>query len=261
MSSSTSKEKENVNNININLKNQNDDHLHQSRSNSTMDVPPMSELDSEVLENLPPEILAEMNEFYGGKLKSFLSKLKSENIEVGSSSILPSSLSQIDASVLQELPKEIQNDIIDLLPPHRNLEPEPSLPDPQPGQLWVGDPPNWIQKFSSSNLQILRLFSDTYSQLKSNHDLSSLLLKCISSSQILCNDFNDDYDDVISCLHELLKQYIDLKIDSDLEEIHTCFRLLKRLSGKSEIFLQVYNITLPRLQMIVSEKYGGSLHI
>ncbi|KAI3753074.1 hypothetical protein L2E82_25119 [Cichorium intybus] len=261
VSSSTSIEKENVNNININLKNQNDDHLHQSRSNSTMDVPPMSELDSEVLENLPPEILAEMNEFYGGKLKSFLSKRKSENIEVGSSSILPSSLSQIDASVLQELPEEIQNDIIDLLPPHRNLEPEPSLPDPQPGQLWVGDPPNWIQKFSSSNLQILRLFSDTYSQLKSNHDLSSLLLKCISSSEILCNDFNDDYDDVISCLHELLKQYIDLKIDSDLEEIHTCFRLLKRLSGKSEIFLQVYNITLPRLQMIVSEKYGGSLHI
>ncbi|CAI9294554.1 unnamed protein product [Lactuca saligna] len=286
VSASATKEKENLKIIN--KKEKIDDHVHQSTSNSTMEVPPMSELDSQVLESLPPEILSEINDFYGGKLKSFISKRKSKTIEIETSSVfpgnvqgisdtvtvtptdastsqnidtMPTSLSQIDASVLQELPEEIRNDIIDLLPPHRNPDSDSPLRDPpQTGQLWVGDPPQWVEKFRSSDIQILRLFSSTYSQLKSKRDLSSLLLKIISSSGelllLLCND-----DNGINWLCELLKQYIQLKLDSDLEEIHTCFRLLKRLSGKSEVLLQVYNITLPQLQMCVSEKYGGSLDI
>lgn len=49
----------------------------------------MSELDSQVLESLPPEILSEINDFYGGKLKSFISKRKSKTIEIGTSSVFP----------------------------------------------------------------------------------------------------------------------------------------------------------------------------
>ncbi|KAL4555827.1 hypothetical protein LXL04_038456 [Taraxacum kok-saghyz] len=247
---------------------QNDDHLHQTRSNSTIDIPPMSELDSDVLENLPPDILSEINHFYGGKLNTFISKHKSEitnlpqNIQGKSQNTetMPTSLSQIDDTVLQQLPEELRNDIIHLLPPHRNHQPQPSSPGPPTSQLWVGDPPQWVGKFRSSHIQILRVFSETYSGLKSNSNLSSLLLKSISFSELIISDDDDD-DEGISWLCEILKQYIDLKIDSDLEELHTCFRLLKRLSGKSKALVQVYNLTLPHLQMSVGEKYGGSLHI
>nr|GEW81760.1 DNA repair protein REV1 isoform X1 [Tanacetum cinerariifolium] len=101
--------------------------------------------------------------------------------------------------------------------------------------LWSGNPPHWVQIYKSSDSQILRYLSDTY-----------------SGSTTEC-------DDASRCLCELLQQYIELKVESDLEEIHTCFRILRRLSVKSELFLQVYNTTIPHLQMTVGEKYGGSL--
>nr|XP_043621063.1 DNA repair protein REV1 [Erigeron canadensis] len=290
-------------------------HLHQSRSNSSMgadmsnpesnrgvDMPPLSDLDSEVLESLPPDILSEMNDLYGGKLKSFMSKLKSESIGVGTSSlipenaegvrahpepgmldndgaaptsqyvgVMPSSLSEVDASVLQQLPEEIRDDILDHLPAHRNQEAPQGL-DHLPvqselmdvsssNQLWAGNPPQWVEKFKSSDSQILRYFSDIYNGLGSIRDLSSVLLRSVST-MVICNGGSTlDCDDTIGCLCELLKQYIQLKVESDLEEIHKCYRLLKRLSAKSKLFLQVYNTSMPHLQMTVSEKYGGNLLI
>lgn len=74
-------------------------HHHQPRSNSDVgnilsnhssDVPPLSDLDSDVLESLPPEIFSEINDLYGGKLKNFISKRKSESI--GVSSALPANV-------------------------------------------------------------------------------------------------------------------------------------------------------------------------
>ncbi|PWA92321.1 BRCT domain-containing protein [Artemisia annua] len=303
------------------------DQLDQSKSNSTLGaimsnreanhssgVPSSpSEFDADCLKSLPPEIFSEYNEFYGGKLISFVSKHRSESIDVGTSSILPgdaqgvrakleseisnnvaaastsqivgdvgvmpSSLSQIDASALQEYPQEIRDEILNNLPAHRNPE---TISDASPlglnlnhleiqakptdhdssNALWSGNPPHWVQMYKSSDSQILRYLSDTYSGLKSTYDLSSVLLKSVAATEVVCiGGRTTECDDAIRCLCELLKQYIELKVESDLEEIHTCFRILRRLSVKSELFLQVYNTTIPHLQMTVSEKYGGSLYI
>ena len=48
-----------------------------------------SEFDADCLKSLPPEIFSEYNEFYGGKLISFVSKHMPESIDVGTSSIVP----------------------------------------------------------------------------------------------------------------------------------------------------------------------------
>ncbi|KAJ9561161.1 hypothetical protein OSB04_006321 [Centaurea solstitialis] len=284
--SSSSREKRNQD-----TKEQIGDHLYPSISNSSVsanlsnreasrssDVPPLSELDLEVLESLPPEILSEMNDLYGGKLKGFIVKRKSEE-GVGTSSILPgnvegaredfrpelvdnvaavastsqnvgvmpSSLSQIDASVLQQLPEEIRDDILGLLPAHRNLETvsnnglnhlavqvEP-MDHGSSSQLWVGNPPRWVEKFKSSNGRILRFLSETYSGLGSVCNLSSVLLKSVSATELFIGKSSGEYDDDFTCLCEFLKQYIDLKVESDLEETHTCFRLLKRYTSEPYI--------------------------
>ncbi|KAK1423808.1 hypothetical protein QVD17_19117 [Tagetes erecta] len=290
-------------------------HHHQSRSNSDVgnmlpnreanrssDVPPLSDLDTDVLESLPPEIFSEINDLYGGKLQDLMSKHKLESIRAGTSSILPgnvegvgpqskpritsenvaaastspnidmmpSSLSQIDPSVLQQLPEEIRNDITDLLPAHRGPQTQSHdhpvdqvkpTEDRSSHQLWVGNPPQWVEKFKSSDYQILRFFSDTYRGSRSNCGLSSVLLKSVSANEVCDGGSTIDCDDIISCLCQLMKEYVDLKVDSDLEEIHTCFRLLKRLSGRSKLLLQVYNTILPHLQTSVREKYGGSLRM
>ncbi|KAJ0798281.1 putative DNA-directed DNA polymerase [Helianthus annuus] len=292
-------------------------HHHQPRSNSVVgniisnreanngsDVPPLSDLDSDVLESLPPEIFSEINDLYGGKLYDFISKHRFKSTGVGTSSIspgnvegarpqsepetvseniaaaastslnidiMPSSLSQLDPSVLQQLPEEIRNDITGILPAHRDpqiqshnhLVDQAKLTDGDSSShlLWAGDPPQWVAKFKSSDSQILRYFSDTYSGFRSTHGLSSVLLKSVSANVVCGGGSTVDCDDSISWLCQLLKEYADLKLESDLEEIHTCFRLLRRLSGKSKLFLQVYNTSLPHLQTAVSEKYGGSLRI
>ncbi|KAL8255397.1 hypothetical protein R6Q59_033618 [Mikania micrantha] len=310
-SASPSKERENKD-----TKEQNGcPHHHQPRSNSdysnnlstqeannSSDVPPLSDLDSDVLESLPLEILSEINDLYGGKLMNFMSKQKLESIGVGTSSnlhgrvqgvtpesepgiisesiaaastiqnidIMPSSLSQIDPSVLQELPEKIRNDVTDLLPAHREVQTrshDHPVDQVKPThhssshQFWVGNPPQWVVKFKSNNSPILRFFSDTYSGFGSTHGLSSVLLKSISANEICFDGSAVECDDTIRCLCQLLKEYVDLKLGSDLEEIHTCFRLLRRLSGRSKLLLQVYNTTLPYLQKAVIEGYGGSLHI
>ncbi|XP_071726230.1 DNA repair protein REV1-like isoform X2 [Rutidosis leptorrhynchoides] len=276
-------------------------------------VPPLSDLDSDVLESLPADILSEINDLYGGKLKTFMSKKhnKSESSGggvVGTSSIfpgaggmqdnvgvMPSSLSQIDASVLEQLPEEIRDDILGglLVPAHTtNLQTPPPPPqrlnhvqvesepmddddDSSSNHLWIGRPPEWVNKFKFSGSQILRFLSDTYNNSglekrgrSTSCDLSWVLLKAVSAPEIsiggttTAESSSSAHDDtIINFLCDLFKQYIQLKLESDLEEIHTCFRLLRRLSVKSKLFLQVYNTTIGQLQMTVSKKYGASLHI
>ncbi|XP_024966568.1 DNA repair protein REV1 isoform X4 [Cynara cardunculus var. scolymus] len=290
--SSSSRERRNQD-----IKEQIGDHLYPSRSNSSVsanlfnreanrssDVPPLSELDLEVLESLPPEILSEMNDLYGGKLKGFILKRKFEDVGVGTSStlsgnaegvrehfrpelvynvaavastsqnvgVMPSSLSQIDASVLQQLPEEIRDDILEVLPAHRNLE-TVSNNEAEPrdcsssNQLWVGNPPQWVEKFKSSDGQILRFLSETYSELGSSCNLSSVLLRSVSA--VCIGESNGECVDEISCLYEFLKQYIDLKVESDLEEIHTCFRLLRRYTS------EIYSCILFFLYLIAASSH------
>ncbi|KAI3786282.1 hypothetical protein L1987_39856 [Smallanthus sonchifolius] len=198
----------------------------------------------------------------------------SENIAAASTSqdidMMPSSLSQIDPSVLQQLPEEIRNDITDILPAHRDphtlshdhLVDQVTPTDHRSShQLWAGNPPQWVEKFKSSDSRILRFFSDTYSGFGWTSGLSSVLLKSVSANEVCVGGSTMECDDIVSCLCQLLNEYVDLKLESDLEEIHTCFRLLRRLSGRSKLLLQVYTTTLPHLQTTVREKYGGSLCI
>jgi DNA repair protein REV1 len=60
---------------------------HSSKVNLTIDrstrvdaveLPPLSELDLEVLKNLPPEIISEMNDMYKGELRGFLDMISGD---------------------------------------------------------------------------------------------------------------------------------------------------------------------------------------
>ncbi|XP_050210154.1 DNA repair protein REV1 [Mercurialis annua] len=203
----------------------------------------------------------------------------------GNNDLMPLSLSQVDTSVLQQLPEELKADILGLLPAHRrkelNSNPStiPLIENPQEllniteneaipmdshlnNDLWNGNPPRWVGKFKATNYLILHKMSEIYDTLGSTGNLSSLLQH--TNSKSMCHPIennNDSWDDEArNYVCELLKQYINLKIESDIEEIYICFRLLRRLTKKSKFFVQVYDIVFPYLQASVGEHYGGSLH-
>ncbi|GFQ07259.1 DNA repair protein rev1 [Phtheirospermum japonicum] len=272
-------------------------------------LPPLQDLDMVVLESLPPEVVSEINDMYGGKLLDFISKIKNKTVNtninatlqsscedlcvpieeteslpaahlVGSNTIaaemecdeqapaiqaespsvcvdylLPSSLSQVDFSVLQQLPDELRKDIIELLPQHREpgfakgsssnvIEEQTELSD-----LWSGSPPKWVEKFQKSNCSTLNNLAMIH-QFGSGGCLSSLLQRMMSRIFLPIEVATDVSDDAVSWLCELFKQYVDLKIATDIEEIYFCMCLLKRLSGRSEFFLEVFNIILPHLQVL-----------
>ncbi|GFY95013.1 DNA-directed DNA polymerase [Actinidia rufa] len=160
----------------------------------------------------------------------------------------PLSLSQVDISVLEQLPEELRVDILEQLPAHRRpgcaadvtLNPtsksKESLslkcPENQPAhsrkELWVGNPPEWVGKFKDSNCWILKILADVYYRSGSMGLLSSILQCILSEFQLLMDASNDGWEDAISCLSDLLEQYIKLRIETDIEEIYVCFRLLRR---------------------------------
>ncbi|CAL5358073.1 unnamed protein product [Camellia sinensis] len=166
--------------------------------------------------------------------------------------LMPSSLSQVDISVLQQLPEELRVDILEVLPAHRRpectsdaalgptskSEESPCLKCPENrlgsmnsvsrNELWVGNPPEWVEKFKDSNCSILKFLADMYYRSGSRGRLSSILQCTLSESELHSDASNDGWDDAIGCLCDLLKQYIKLQIETDIEEIYVCFRLLRR---------------------------------
>ncbi|KAK4563262.1 hypothetical protein RGQ29_005682 [Quercus rubra] len=199
--------------------------------------------------------------------------------------LIPSSLSQVDTSVLQQLPEELKVDILEHLPAHRMQVFSPNvLLDPTEiplealgtktaennsgskdfvldNNLWVGIPPQWVDKFKVSNCLILNILAEMYYKSGSTGNLSPILQRISSVSLHQLDAFQDGWDEAMYILCELLKQYIKLKIELDIEEIYVCFRLLRRFAMKSELFIQVYNIVSPYLQALVGENYGGNLHM
>ncbi|XVE49265.1 hypothetical protein DITRI_Ditri01bG0069000 [Diplodiscus trichospermus] len=199
--------------------------------------------------------------------------------------IMPSSLSQVDTSVLQQLPEELRADIFEMLPAHRRQEicalgpntdnlHNPSgikTTDNQPGStvtgvsnnLWTGNPPLWVDKFKVSNLLILKFFAEMYYKANSAEpdSLSSILQCAIAQSLHPFDARCDARNEAIRSFSELLIEYIKLKIAVDIEEIYVSFRLLRRLSSRSNFFFEVYNLVFPYLQASVDENYGGNLHI
>lgn len=153
--------------------------------------------------------------------------------------------------MLQELPEDVRVDILKSFPAYRSsgtaaevallptTDHQNSLYLPSKdhsyqiedmfpsGNLWMGYPPKWVEKFKNNKCPILRKLAEDYGTGPCDK-LSCVLQKLVSR----CNEFevhrSKGPNEVISHLSELLQHYIDLKIEQDLEEIHICFRLLKR---------------------------------
>lgn len=166
---------------------------------------------------------------------------------------MPSSLSQVDTTVLQQLPEELRVDIIEQLPAHRQQDfsinaalhsfgehPPELLPNITSGNfwestdsvlkcnLWIGNPPKWVDEFKESKYMILKILANMYYKSGCSGNLSSILRHTILESQHLLDVNFEGWDEALGCLCELLKQYIELKIELDIEEIYICFRLLRR---------------------------------
>lgn len=166
---------------------------------------------------------------------------------------MPSSLSQVDTTVLQQLPEELKVDIVEQLPAHRKQEfslntalssfgkhPPELLPNMTTNNflestdsilecnLWIGSPPKWVDKFKESKCTMLKILANMYHKLGSSGDLSSILRHTILEHQRLLDTNSEGWDEALCYFCELLKQYIDQKIEFDIEEIYICFRLLRR---------------------------------
>lgn len=163
--------------------------------------------------------------------------------------VMPYSLSQIDVSVLHQLPEEMRADILELLPAHRKQECNSDLvhaksspqqtfdsnytkdlsgPRESINDFWLGDPPIWVEDFKKSSCLVLSVFADSYYKSGSTGQLSSILRRAMFDFVPSLGSTPDGLDDAILCLCNLFKQYIKLKIETDIEEIYLCFRLLKR---------------------------------
>ncbi|KAK7308091.1 hypothetical protein VNO77_41686 [Canavalia gladiata] len=162
---------------------------------------------------------------------------------------LPSSLSQVDGSVFQQLPEDLKAVIIEQLPAHRTPEICSNVDGVPPSEnhhvllgvetcenypgssyldnLWDGNPPNWAGKFKVSSCLILKKLAEMYCKSGLTSTLSSALHQ-ITSEFYELNLSHQISDETVNIMCELLKQYIKVKIERDIEEIYICFRLLKR---------------------------------
>ncbi|KAL2349558.1 hypothetical protein Fmac_003558 [Flemingia macrophylla] len=192
--------------------------------------------------------------------------------------LLPSSFSQVDGSVFQQLPEDLKAVIVKQLPAHSRPEICSNVVVVSPVEkhsvsvgveisenftgyhdsLWTGDPPNWVGKFEVSSCLILKKFAEVYYKLGLTSTLSSILHQITSEfyELNLAQLFSDETVDIMC---DLLRQYIKVKIKKDIEEIYICFRLLKRFAAKSQYFQQVYNSVCPYLQGEELKKEEGTL--
>lgn len=155
---------------------------------------------------------------------------------------MPSSLSQVDVSVLQELPEELRADVLGAFPVHRRQQSSSDAPKEtckkqdeeteigiSTSSLWFGNPPLWTEKFKVSGNCTMEKFSEIYFKVAQlMPTLSSVLQYSISEVSSFRDASANDLEKAVYDVCELLKQYIKLKVEGDIEEIYLCFRLLKR---------------------------------
>lgn len=322
-----------------------------------VELPPLSQLDLEVLKNLPPEIMSEMNEMYKGELQSLVDTLNSDKGKENSSKslalpavirksvpadaklqgyrdhrdsmhleeehtkgksdkqlseakpannascsrvsasiekttksvtqldLMPDSLSQADLTVLQELPEDVKADLFSALPLHRSGDPACSTSNVSESKspnvvraenrssndggtddlktprsfLPPGSSQKWIEQFRVSSCLILNVIAEQHTDSSCQRPLSSVLEPVASFLPLCPNPGSEEWNETHSCLSELLRHYIQLKVEYDIEELYKCFCLLKRFSSASEFFLDLHDSILPFLQDSISQHYGGTL--
>ncbi|KAF9675848.1 hypothetical protein SADUNF_Sadunf09G0075900 [Salix dunnii] len=167
------------------------------------------------------------------------------SVSPNNTDLMPSSLSQVDVSVLQQLPEELRGDILGQLPAHRKQEltsnagshlsenPEGALnikiTENQSNStasvlntnLWIGSPPQWVDKFTISSCLILKTLAELYCTLGSTGRLSPILQRIISECLYPLDENSDACgEEATYDLCELFKQYVKLKMELDLEEIY-----------------------------------------
>lgn len=195
--------------------------------------------------------------------------------------LMPSSLSQVDVAVLQQLPEELKADILELLPAHRRQDGSSNALSEVPPEslgikttenhsgskdsildnnLWAGTPAQWVDKFKVSNCLILNILAEIYYESGSTENLSPILQRAISVPKHQLDASQEGWDEATQILGELLRQYIKLKIEFDIEEIYVCFCLLKRflLGFAKSLSLRYIPLTmsLPLLLMLVLLSYN-----
>lgn len=196
---------------------------------------------------------AMQHEAEGGEVVPDLGSGPSCNVNPKSSfkkdDLLPSSLSQVDGSVLRELPEDLKAVIVLQLPAHRRQDISSNVALVPPSEnhqvslgvknsenlgsnvlnecLWAGNPPKWVEEFKMRSCLILNKLAEVYCKSGLTSTLSSVLHQIISEFHLL-NLVHQISDDSVNIMCELLKQYIKMKIGKDIEEIYICFRLLKR---------------------------------
>ena len=187
------------------------------------------------------------------------------SVSPNNTDLMPLSLSQVDVSVLQQLPEELRGDILGQLPAHRKQEltsnagshplsenPEGTLiiniTENQSNSiasvlntnLWIGSPPQWVDKFTVSSCLILKTLAELYYKLGSTGSLSPILQRIISECLYPLDENGDACgEEATYDLCELFKQYVKLKTELDLEEIYVCFCLLRRYVHVSDWSLSV----------------------
>ena len=158
--------------------------------------------------------------------------------------LMPSSLSQVDEMMMQHLPEEVKLYLHNTLPVHRSSEnffnpPRHCAVERQAKQeiktledsevhLWIGKPPKWISLFKGCSSLILNAIADIYADAGVDNLLSSTLQTLFLSLPSLCSGKEECDDEALSLGFECLRQYIELKVDSDIEELYICFCTLRR---------------------------------
>jgi DNA repair protein REV1 len=153
---------------------------------------------------------------------------------------MPNSLSQADFTVLEQLPEDVKADLLNVLPLHRLRDPTCSTSNitenKSPNYGGTDDPirhlpgisEKWAEQLKVSNSVILNAIAEQQPDSMSDQPLSSIL-EAIASLLPQCpNSGSQEWNYTLACLSGLLTEYIHLKVDSDIEELHKCFLLLKR---------------------------------
>nr|ADE75641.1 unknown [Picea sitchensis] len=199
------------------------------------------------------------------------------------------SMSQLDITVLQELPADMQRGILDSILAQQPTEAshEETLLCKRENsshtinaydeveqkiscvegdalfekRLWKGNPPEWVKNFKLSNCVLLKLIAECYNKSGSTQSLSSVLLYLAPSLPQEFLSWSDLQEESVGICSDLFKQYIEDRLEIDIEEIYICFRILKRLLTKSNFWMAVYSTIFPFLQANVGEIYGGDLNL
>lgn len=199
-------------------------------------LPPASQLDPSVMAALPLSLRRELEREY-----------KRQQVKKPSKQPVPKFKSEKEPEVLKDPVSEPRMQRGDGLPT--------SLED-----LWFGSPPKWLKLFKNykgpefSNLCVLaehmpcelRPFSAV---------LLSLLPQLTNVYSVPMNE------NVIQSCVELFKQYAQQMISCDLEEVCMTMRILRRVAAKSQLWRIVEDLTIPFVQGLVGECYGGHLKI